>query len=298
MELDRDQLQKDILAMYAREINELGEDGTQDHLERGIALSQEHKLGDLLANKGMLVFPHISVNDCGYQQAAVAHAALESGADRVVVISVLHAFTHEMEMARRAVAAGEKPSAQPFYGIQGSGLNDATGRIEWTGDHALMGWRHFWEAEIKRRGISNPPEMIERYPWLAGGEPENLPGIDELAKLCENAVIVSTADPVHHGLGYGTPADECFEPDEAGLAMATDLINEGIGYMERQEHWEYNQHTLRAKSDHRDAGQVMSLLRGPMKGNIIDMSVSDSTELYGSPPPTWVAGPLVRWETT
>ena len=75
MELDRDQLQKDILAMYAREINELGEDGTREHVERGVALSQEHNLGSLLSNNGMLVFPHISVHDCGYQQAAAAHAA-------------------------------------------------------------------------------------------------------------------------------------------------------------------------------------------------------------------------------
>lgn len=298
MELDRDQLQKDILAMYAREIEELGESGTQDHLERGAALNEKHNLGSVLKERGMLVFPHISVHDCGYQQAACAAAALDSGASKVVVISVLHAFTQEMENARRAVAAGAKPSNQPFYGIQGSGLNESTGRIEWTGDHALMGWRHFWEAEIKRRGITDPPQMIERYPWLAGGKPGELPGIDELAELCEDAVILSTADPVHHGIGYGTPADEAFEPDEAGIAMATDLINEGIGFMERQEYWEYNQHTLKAKSDHRDAGQVMSYLRGPMSGRILDMSISDSTELYGTPPPTWVAGPLVEWKST
>ncbi|MEM8857056.1 MAG: hypothetical protein AAGD96_01960, partial [Chloroflexota bacterium] len=269
MELKRDQLQKDILAMYAREINELGEKGTQEHLERGTALAQEHRLASVLSNRGMLVFPHISVHDCGYQQAACAAAALDSGVGRVVVISVLHAFTQEMEDARIAVAAGAKVADQPFYGVQGSGLNESTGRIEWTGDHALMGWRHFWEAEIKRRGITDPPEMVERYPWLAGGNPADLPGIDELAKLCEDAVIVSTADPVHHGIGYGTPADEAYEPDEAGLAMATDLINEGIELMGKQAYWEYNQHCVRAKSDHRDAGQVMSYLRGPMSGRIL-----------------------------
>jgi hypothetical protein len=296
MELDRDQLQKDILAMYAREINELGENGTQDHLERGAALNQKFNLGSLLSERGMLVFPHISVQDCGYQQAACVAAALDSGAERVVVISVLHAFTQEMENARRAVVAGAKPSDQPFYGIQGTGLNESSGRIEWTGDHALMGWRHFWDAEIKRRSITNPPEMIERYPWLAGGEPGNLPGIDELARLCEGAVVISTADPVHHGIGYGTPADETFEPDEAGIAMATRLINEGIELMAKQDYWGYNQHTVKAKSDHRDAGQVMSYLRGPMSGQILDMSVSDATELYNAAPPTWVAGPLIEWK--
>ena len=42
-------------------------------------------------------------------------------------------------------------------------------------------------------------------PVLAGGHPERLPGIEELAVLAEDAVIVSTADPFHHGIGYGIP---------------------------------------------------------------------------------------------
>ena len=57
-----------------------------------------------LAAGGIIVFPHTSVADCGHQVAAAVHAALDSGADRVLVISVLHAFTPEMEEARVAVA--------------------------------------------------------------------------------------------------------------------------------------------------------------------------------------------------
>ncbi|MFK7801744.1 MAG: hypothetical protein AB8G95_08950 [Anaerolineae bacterium] len=296
MELEKSEVQKRILTMYARELGELGESGTQDHLDRGAALNKKHNLAKTLKERGMLVFPHISVHDCGYQTAACVHAALDSGAKRVVAISVLHAFTQEMDEARIAVAAGANPSEQPFYGIQGPGLNETTGHKEWTGDHALMTWRHFWNAEIKRRGMTNPPEMIERYPWLAGGKPGELPGIDELARLCEDAVIVATADPVHHGIGYGTPADEAFEPDEAGIAMAEGLINEGIELMIKQDYWGYNQHTIKAKSDHRDAGQVMAYLRKPVSGKILDMSIGDFSETYDSPPPTWVAGPLVEWK--
>ena len=101
-ELDRDQLQKDIIAMYTREHEELGDAGTLDHLERG----RQWDLSGTLASGGVLVFPHAGVKDCGYQIAAAVHAALDSGADRVVAISVLHAFTQQMETARRAVAAG------------------------------------------------------------------------------------------------------------------------------------------------------------------------------------------------
>jgi hypothetical protein len=290
-ELERDQLQKDILALYTREHVELGEEGTLEHLERG----KQWDLSATLSAGGVLVFPHVGVKDCGYHVAAAVHACLDSGADRVVVISVLHAFTDAMEQARRRVAAGSDVTQEEFWGIQGTGIK---GRQEWTGDHALMSWRHFWNAEIKRRGLkgSQIPEMIERYPYLAGGKPEILPGIDELADLVKDAVIVSTADPFHHGIGYGTPPQEAFHPDAEGLAKAQAKIEEGITILEKGDYWGYNQHCVEAKSDARDAGQVFRYLRGKMKGRVVDMTYSDSTELYKKPPPTWVAAPLLEWQ--
>jgi len=289
-DLDRDQLQKDIHTLYAREHAELGEAGTLEHLERG----RQWDLSSTLANGGVLVFPHAGVKDCGYQIAAAVQACLDSGADRVVVISVLHAFTHEMEMARRRVAEGGAPRDEEFWGIQGTGIE---GRSEWTRDHALMSWRHFWRAEVARRGLpeSKAPQVFERYPYLAGGKPWELPGIDALQKLVEGAAIVSTADPFHHGIGYDTPPDQAFDPDEAGLAKARKIIEEGIAILERGDYWGYNQHCVAAKSDARDAGQVFRYLRGEIKGRVIDMSYTDASELYKAPPPTWVAAPLVEW---
>jgi hypothetical protein len=137
--------------------------------------------------------------------------------------------------------------------------------------------------------------MIERYPYLAGGHPELLPGIDDLAELARDAVIVSTADAFHHGIGYGDPPDKAFSPDEVGLAHAQAVIEEGIGILEKGDYWGYNQHCVEAKSDARDAGQVFRYLRGPMTGRVIDMTYSNAGELYKSPPPTWVAAALVEW---
>lgn len=291
MELDRDALQKKVHALYAREHAELGEAGTLEHLERG----QQWKLGDTLRSGGVLVFPHAGVHDCGYQIAACVHAALDSGAEKVVVLSVLHAFTLAMEQARVAVAAGEDPSKFEYWGIQGPDIN---GRREWTGDHALISWRHFWGAEVKRRGISEDkaPQVYERYPYLAGGRPQDLPGIDELARLMEDAVVVSTADPFHHGIGYGdAPADAC-DHDEVGLAFAKSTIEAGIRILERGDYWAYNQHCLESKSDARDTGQVYRHLRGPMKGEVLDISYTDSADLYDQPKPTWVAGALIEWK--
>ncbi len=286
-----DQLQKDILALYAREHAELGEAGTLEHLER----ARQWDLSGTLRAGGVLVFPHAGVKDCGYQIAACVQAALDSGADRVIVVSVLHAFTDEMEQARRRVAAGGADlTKEPLRGIQGPGID---WRDAWRSDHVLISWRHFWKAEVKRRGLEEHevPEVIERFPYLAGGHPETLPGIEALQELAKDAVIVSTADAFHHGIGYGNTPEESFYPDEAGLAKARVVIEEGIAILEKDDYWGYNQHCVRAKSDARDAGQVFRYLRGPMKGRIVDLTYSDATELYQAPPPTWVAAPLVEW---
>jgi hypothetical protein len=286
----RDALQEKILAQYAAEHAALGPAGTQALLDRG----RRWDLGTTLRAGGVLVFPHTGVADCGHQVAAAVHAVLDSGADRVVVISVLHAFTSEMEEARTAVANGAAPQGFRHWGIQGTGLERGD---EWQSDHALMSFRHLWAAETQRRGIRGP-QVFERYPFLAGGKPWELPGIDELAALAQDAAIVATADPFHHGLGYGTPAEEAYWPDAVGLAYAQACIEEGIELLAAGDYWGYNQHCVRVKSDARDAGQVIRFLRGPMNGAILDMSYTDATALYNAPPPTWVAGPLVEWSPT
>lgn len=288
MELDRDALQEAILKQYTEEHAALGEAGALALLERG----RQWNLAGVLARGGVIVFPHAGVADCGHQIAAAVHACLDCGADRVLVISVLHAFTDEMQDARVRVAAGEAPSNFRHWGIQGSGLD---GRQEWRNDHALMSFRHLWQMETKRRGIKGP-EVIERYPYLAGGRPWELPGYDEVAKLAENAVIVSTADPFHHGIGYGDAPETAYWPDENGLAYARSRIEEGIELLAKGDYWGYNQHCVDAKSDARDAGQLFRHLRGLMIGRILDLVYTDASALYNSPPPTWVAGALITWE--
>lgn len=288
MELDRDQLQKDIHELYNREHAELGKDGTFQLLDK----AHQWDISGTLSSGGVLAFPHAGVADCGHQIAACVHACLDSGADKVLVISVLHAFTDAMQDARVSVAEGESPSKFELWGIQGPGLG---GRAEWKGDHALMSFRHFWEAETKRRGIKGP-EVIERYPYLAGGKPEELPGIDELEEIAKTSVIVSTVDPFHHGIGYGDAPDKSYAPDEGGLDLARKTLEEGITILEKGDYWGYNQHCVEAKSDGRDAGQVFRYLRGPLKGKIIDLTYSEADDLYKAAKPTWVAAALFEWK--
>jgi len=287
MDNELDQLHQEILALYHAEHEALGEEGTLELLERG----HEWNLTPVLDAGGVLVFPHVGVADCGHQIAAVIHACLDSGAERVLVVSVLHSFTDEMEHARRRVAAGDDPAQFACWGIQGP---DLPGRQEWQSDHVLMSFRHLWQAETRRRGV-NGPQVLERYPYLAGGHPERLPGIDEVARLAENAVIVSTADAFHHGIGYGDTLENSFFPEQGGLELARRTIEEGMDILGRGDYWGYNQHCVRAKSDARDAGQVFRYLRGSMTGRIVDLTYSEAADLYHSPPPTWVAAALMAW---
>lgn len=286
--LDRDKLQEDIHKLYKEEHEALGEEGTLRLLEEG----RRWDFSDTLRSGGVVAFPHAGVAECGHQIAAAVHGCLDSGLDRVVVISVLHAFTDEMEAARVRVAEGGDPMEWEFCGIQGPGIS---GRTEWLGDHALYSFRHFWKAETNRRGIE-APEVIERYPYLAGGKPEKLPGIEDLREECDGAAVVTTVDPFHHGLGYGDAVEDALYPEQGGIELARQKITEGIKLLERGDYWGFNQHCVEAKSDGRDAGQVFRYIRGPLRGEILDIAVTDAADLYGADPPTWVAGALIEWK--
>ena len=84
MDVDRDQLQQEIHALYNAEHAAMGERGTLERLER----ASQWDLAPTLRAGGVLVFPHAGVLDCGHQIAAVVRACLDSGADRVLVLSV------------------------------------------------------------------------------------------------------------------------------------------------------------------------------------------------------------------
>jgi hypothetical protein len=292
MKEDLEKLRRDIVKLYQDEHLALGEKGALEMLER----ASQWNLAPVLLAGGVLVFPHAGVADCGHQVAAVVQACLDSGAGQVLVVSVLHAFTDEMEQARIRVANGEDPRQFACWGIQGPELE---GRQEWRYDHVLTSFRHFWDAETQRRGVKGQknkiPQVIERYPYLAGGHPERLPGIEELVEIAQDAVVVSTADAFHHGLGYGTPASQALYPQEGGLDLARRTIEAGIEILGRGDYWGYNQHCVQAKSDARDAGQVFRYLRGEMHGRILDLTYSDAADLYHAPAPTWVAAALVEW---
>lgn len=288
MSLDRTELRTSINDLYRREHEELGDEGTYAMLDE----ARRWDLSQTLSDGGVVTFAHVNVGDCGIHVAAAVNAALDTGADTVLAMSVLHAFTEEMELARRDVSSGGgSPSDHPTWGIQGPGLDF---RDEWQGDHAMRSLRHFWEAETRRRGIFDR-RLIERYPFLAGGKPEELPNIEETAALAEDAVIVATGDQFHHGIAYGTPEDEALDMKPEGLIAARQSMETGIALVDAGDYWGYDQHCVVAKSDDRDSAQLYRFLRGPLEGSLIDIGASDATDLYDAPAPSWAAGGFIEF---
>ncbi|MCW3052386.1 MAG: hypothetical protein JWN14_1556 [Chthonomonadales bacterium] len=275
----------DFLLKSAQDQERLGEEGVCRLLDAG----HTWNLTSVLQAGGALIFPHTSIAACGHQVAAAVHACLDSGASRVLAIGVLHALTQELEEARVAVANSADPSGQPAWGIQGPGL---PGREDWRAEFSLSHFQFLWRQETARRGISGP-ELILRYPYLAGGHPEALPGIAELQEIARESVVVATMDPFHHGIGYGDLPEQALAPAEGGLELARQAITEGLALQQAGEYWRYNQHCVRTKSDGREVGQTLRYLLGPQEGRILDLIADDMSLAYHKPAPTWVAGALI-----
>lgn len=278
---------KKFVDLYQSEHELLGDHGTYQMLDD----ARQWDLKPVVDDGGVLLFPHGRPTDCGHQVAACVNAILDSGADRCVFVSVLHSNSNDMEQARVRVANGEDPSQFATWGIQGPGIDF---RDDWRNDHAPSTFRHMMAAETKRRGIAGP-EVIERFPYLAGGRPQDLAGIDELAELCADAAVVTTGDSFHHGIGYGDAPADSYAPEDGGFELAGRSIQTGCDLLERQDYWGYNQHCVSQKSDHRDAGQVLAYVRGPMRGEILDLVASEFGDVYEAPAPSWVAAALVTY---
>ncbi|MBX7214371.1 MAG: hypothetical protein K1X39_10215 [Thermoflexales bacterium] len=248
-------------------------------------------LAPVLRAGGALIFPHVSLTVCGHHLAAAIHACLDAGVKKVLAVGVLHALNDDLQAARVRVAGGGEVRVEPAWGIQGPGLD--AGRQDWRNEFSMLNFEYLWRLECARRGIAGP-ELILRFPYLAGGRPHILPGIAELqALVAEGAAVVGTADPFHHGLAYNDPPERALPAEEGGLALARMRIEEGLGLLRAGDYWGYNQHCVDAKSDARDVGQVIRYLLGPLQGEIHDLLWEDMSGPYGKPAPSWVSGALI-----
>ncbi len=268
----------------------LGDAGALKILERG----RQWNLAPALKSGGAVIFPHVSVEVCGHHLAAGIHAAVDSGAPIVLAIGVLHALTDDLQDARVRVAAGGDVLSEPTQGIQGRGL---PGREDWQCEFSMIHFEYLWGVEARRRTALGQavPELVVRYPYLAGGRPHLLPGMAELQRLmAAGAVLLGTADPFHHGLAYGDIAETAKAPNEGGLELCHATVQAGFDMLGTGDYWGFNQHCVAAKSDGRDMGQTIRYLaQKPLTAEIHDIVWEDMSGPYQKPWPSWVSGALI-----
>ena len=312
----------DFKAKSARDREALGREG----VERLFRDAARFPLAPVVEAGGSIVLPHATISTCGHQIAAAVRACLESGAKKVVALGVVHALSDELRSARERVAAGGRLDDEPTRGVQGPGI---PGRADWQREFSLDHFAFLWK-EALRLGIctpgtressapgtsersalgtsepsalrtsdlsaldaADPPVLVLRYVFLAGGRPDTLPGIDALREEVEGAVLVATADPFHHGIGYGDTPEAAKSPDAGGLGLAREAIERAMSLLEAGDYAEFEAHCAAVKSDARDTGQVLRYLAGPQRATILDLVADDMTGPYGAPAPTWVAGALI-----
>jgi len=273
----------DFLARAEAEQLRLGSSGAARLLDAGRVLA------DSLRGAPVLLFPHFAAERCGHLIAAAVHLALDSHAEQVLALGVLHSLSPELGASRKRVAAGGFPWREDAWGVQGPGLG---GREDWRREFSLSHFQWLWREECARRNVAGP-KLILRYPFLAGGLPGSLPGIEELESLVEQgAWVLGTADPFHHGRAYGD--EEALEAESGGLVAAQASIEDGFLIMKSGDALAWRDHCLAAKSDARDVGQVLLQLFGPMRGRLHQLTWEDMSGPYRAEAPSWVSGGLIE----
>jgi hypothetical protein len=269
---------------YARERAALGELGLLELLDDAPAVA--------LPRRGALVFPHTRLAVSGKLVAAVANAVVDGGCDTVVALGVLHGAREEdAELVARA-RAGEPNAVAALRRVHGPGTASDEGH--WAEEFSLDGFEALL-AVAARRAARKAPRVLPRFPFLVGDRPADLPGLDELQEaLAGGCALVATADPMHHGHGYGTPPEGCRRLDDpATRGFARQSVEEGFGTLSRGDFAGFLRHAAEARSDFRDGGPVLvTLLGGAVEAKVLDLALVDYSDALGAPEPTWVAGAL------
>lgn len=261
---------------YYNEPKELGIEGMCDILDKGKKWGKE--LARTLNAGGAAVFPHTFLSQCGHQIAAAVHAILDSGADQALVLGVLHPMTESLMLARSKELNEEDISSEASYGVFGP-EKDPKGCL--SKEFSLDLFKILFDFEVKRRGI-RPPKLIERFPSLVNRDPANLPGIKELQRIAQDAVIVATDDMCHHGVGYGVIPEDAFQLDEKGYQFAKKMIEEGYRLLQKDDYRGYYFHWMNplAIGDPTDTTTVLKYLLGKTSMDILDLKLVDVSSLF------------------
>ena len=211
----------------------------------------------------------------------MVHSCLDSGADQILVLGVVHTLTGEIRKAREKERQGENTKESSYWGVF----------QEIEGEYSLLPFKALWNAEIKRRGIRGP-RLIERYPCLVNRKPEKLLGIEELQRIAKDSVVIITGDLNHNGAAYHSSRMIGF--GDEGKQFARENILRSFELLKEGNYSNYLEHCYQIINDARDVGTILRYLLGPMTPTILDLEIIDtSMNFEGHPTPSWVATALV-----
>lgn len=271
---------------YAEERATLGERGLSALVERAPEVS--------LPSRGALVFPHTRLVLSGELVAAVARAVVESGADRVVALGVLHGARVEDRAMVEAARLGDAKAAAKLRRVHGGLLS---GEVSyWSEEFSLDGFTALLDVAARRAGRA-APTIVARYPFLVGDDPASLFGMDALAKLTKGCALVATTDPMHHGVGYGTEPALAHDPSSSETnAWVRGAIAEQTSALAAGDYAAFQRFAALHRSDFRDTGPVLAHLlrqRGALGFEQLALTLVDYSDVLPAPRPTWVAAALV-----
>ncbi len=288
---------------YALERAQLGEAGLLALLDRARTVP--------LPKKGALVFPHTRLERSGELAAAVALSVVRSGCDEVVALGILHGGREvDAQLVRRA-REGAPSARSALRRVHGPDTPGDGGY--WVEEFSLDGFLALVELAAKREG-KKAPRVVARYPFLVGEQPSEIPGADELrARVEKGAALVATADPIHHGAGYGArEEDRLPREDPQTLEFARWTIDRGFRLLASRDFAGFLRHAAEVRSDFRDTGPMMTWLvepegapvsqraaraRPPLEVEILDLILVDYSKALDAPAPTWVAGALASFSS-
>lgn len=105
--------------------------------------------------------------------------------------------------------------------------------------------------------------------------------------------IVATADPIHHGIGYGTPEADALDVEHAA-AFARESIAAQMSALASHDFEAFATECARVRSDFKNSGPVLARALGrDFSFDVIDLALVDYASALAAPSPTWVAGALV-----
>jgi hypothetical protein len=194
--------------------------------------------------KAPVIFPHTRAEVTGTFVAAAAKAVVESGADEVLAIGVLHGA----------------PKAERRVHLPGAITKD-----EFSLDA--------FEALLAIAGKN--VRVHARYPLHVGTDPASLEGIDEVMRLAERVPVVATCDPIHHGVGYGDPPEKTCDARAATLTQLRALF--------AHDYVAFQDECARVRSDFKNAGPVLAHVLGRASFDVVALERVDYTQVLGAP---------------